>query len=194
MFEDDKQVPTIKLSVPKKELIFRNKDYRMVNKFRRKFFSELNDHIDDGLINTSEGLIEFKENVRRLLLEAIEKNEIFQVSKQRKKRRKIRNKKDPVTRGRLNRMMKWFVGKKIKTEYYYANSLGWEEERTYSGVVKSFNIIGQTENDYYPYTIEIIFHNNSMIQTIPRDAFFHGLGDIRWLNSGPVCSFKIKEI
>lgn len=194
MFEDDKQVPTVKLSVPKKELIFRNKDYRMVNKFRRKFFSKLNDHIDDGLINTSEGLIEFKEIVRNLLIEAIEKNEIFQVSKQRKKRRKIRNKKDPVTRGRLNRMMKWFVGKKVKTEYYYANSLGWEEERTYSGVVKSFNIIGQTENDYYPYTIEIIFHNNSMIQTIPRDGFFHGLGDIRWLNSGPVCSFKIKEI
>ena len=133
MFEDDKQVPTVKLSVPKKELIFRNKDYRMVNKFRRKFFSKLNDHIDDGLINTSEGLIEFKEIVRNLLIEAIEKNEIFQVSKQRKKRRKIRNKKDPVTRGRLNRMMKWFVGKKVKTEYYYANSLGWEEERTYSG-------------------------------------------------------------
>lgn len=97
-----------------------------------------------------------------------------------------------VTRGKLNRMFKYFRKKKVAIKYIYNNSLGGHMEREYSIEYDSFEIRGLNE-----YFHVILFDTNKNIlceQEFDVGWWFNGLGLLEMINSGPRCYFTIKSI
>lgn len=195
LFNDNEDTPTIEINIVQRRFQIKG-DYVLLKKYKEDFIDEFNELVNDKKSTTDWEIfaLEFKNKLKDVFKEYFNKGYI----KRKKKPQRfleIQNKNPeshPVTRGRINKMLKYFKGKNIKAKYEYNNSIGDHKTRRWNGVIKGFNIMGQTEEDYYPYRIEIVFEKNkSLQQIIPRDAWFNGLGKISWTNGGPSCYFEI---
>ena len=103
-------------------------------------------------------------------------------------------KKLQVTKGRLNRMCKYFLNKSVCIQYEYNNSLGHHYVDNYNGKYDKFKL--KCFSNSYENSGEVrFFKKNKIVFTFGIDCFecaeFYGLGRIEILNSGPYCYFSI---
>ena len=100
----------------------------------------------------------------------------------------------PLTKGRLNRMLKYFTKKKVRIYYEYNDSMGGHQECAWEGRYTSFTIKEHSYgNTHFKEWEVLIFKDESKIfeQDVDENAYFSGLGKIYWYNSGPTCHFEI---
>jgi len=103
---------------------------------------------------------------------------------------------DIVTRGRLNKMCKYFRGKAVHIEFEYNNSLGHSWIREADLVYDTFDIHEVRCGGFSEFTVTFKYKDKQVfLQEFPghSNAYFVGLGHITWLNSGPYCTFKIRK-
>ena len=97
-----------------------------------------------------------------------------------------------ISRGKLNRMLKYFKGKLASITFEYNNSLGHHNIRKYEGEYNNFRIdvsIFSYETIYY---FKLFLNDKIVFELdLPGHSEFHGLGKIRYINSGPSCYFEI---
>jgi hypothetical protein len=101
----------------------------------------------------------------------------------------------PISKGRLNRMLKYFEGKSVHVSFEYNNSLGHHNIIKFSGVYDQFTI--DTAEFTYDtiYAFKLFFKKELVFELdLPGHSEFHGLGKIRYINSGPSCylEFNLK--
>jgi len=102
-----------------------------------------------------------------------------------------------VTKGRLNKMCKYFRGKYVHIEFHYNNSMGHSLVRENDLVYDEFLIHDVCVSGFHEYTVSFKYKGNEVfLQEFPgsMDSCFVGLGNITWYNSGPDCRFKITKI
>ena len=99
-----------------------------------------------------------------------------------------------VTRGRINRMLKYFKNKQVSIRFEYENSLGHHWVRNYNGKYDHFKITEVDIGGMSEYNF-LLFKNGKCVfeQDFPPCSEFTGLGSIRYCNSGPYCLFSIKK-
>jgi hypothetical protein len=101
-----------------------------------------------------------------------------------------------ITRGRLNRMCKYFRDKRVAITYEYNNSLGTHCIRQHKGKYDKFRIEEMQFNSYSDTLYRLTFFKKENIvfeQEFMNQAEFVGVGLIRELNNGPYCWFEIKR-
>lgn len=98
----------------------------------------------------------------------------------------------PITRGRLNRMLKYFEGKNVNVSFEYNNSLGHHSVRKFSGVYDQFKI-DVAEFSYDTVFAFKLYYKKELVfeLDLPGHSQFHGLGKIRYINSGPSCYLEL---
>ena len=100
-----------------------------------------------------------------------------------------------ITRGKLNRMLKYFRNKKVEIGYEYNNSLGDPVVRRISA--KYDNFILTDKHSQYGSFYSITFQSKGkdiFYDEFHQGAYFTGVGRIEYCNSGPYCYFWIKFI
>ena len=106
--------------------------------------------------------------------------------------------KRQVTKKRLNKMCKYFRGKKVTICYEYNNSIGANCATTWTGEYDSYSIRSY-KCIYGSVNIETVFYCKELkafsfhIDSIDC-AEFTGVGKIKILNDGPYCYFSIKRV
>lgn len=102
----------------------------------------------------------------------------------------------PISKGRLNRMLKYFQGKNVHVLFEYNNSLGHHRVRKFDGIYDQFTIdIAEFSYDTI-YVFKLMYNKKDVVfeLDLPGNSQFHGLGKIRYNNSGPSCylEFNLK--
>jgi len=100
----------------------------------------------------------------------------------------------PITRGRLNRMLKWFRGKPIHIEFLYNSSTLGAKLREDDIEYNEFEIREVEVSGFTEFSVSLRMNGSEVFhQEFPghTDAKFYGLGHIAWVNGGPSCVFKI---
>lgn len=100
-----------------------------------------------------------------------------------------------ISKGRLNRMLKYFQCKNVHVQFEYNNSLGHHQIRNFKGIYDQF-IINVAEFTYETiYTFKLMYKKEIVFELdLPGHSEFHGLGKIRYINSGPSCYLEIIKI
>ena len=101
-----------------------------------------------------------------------------------------------VTRQRLRKMMK-FLSKKRKVKMTRIQECSvpgdmYNWTRAYEGKIASWDVKSVCADSGVPmeYRITVTFANQETMEDwIPSDAWFRGLCEILWSNSGPYCQF-----
>ncbi len=97
-----------------------------------------------------------------------------------------------ITKGKLNRMCKYFKGKQIDLRYEYNNSLGMYREYLYEGVYDKFHISEHDFSNCKNYDVKFYLKDKIVFEVgFDYYAEFTGIGKIRENNSGPYCYFSI---
>lgn len=98
---------------------------------------------------------------------------------------------EDLTRGRFNRMLKYFRRKRVSIRYEHNDSNGghrvWQKELTYD----RFEI--RTAGLYHQATL-YLGADPVWSQELDDSWYFTGLGKLEMRNSGPRCYFEIKKI
>ena len=94
-----------------------------------------------------------------------------------------------LTKGKLNRMLKYFRNKRISYRYEYNNSLGGHIIRQGCVTYDSFEIRGSR-----PYFHVVLTRGgvNVFEQEFDNDWYFTGVGKLEMINSGPRCHFQME--
>ena len=103
---------------------------------------------------------------------------------------------EQVSRGRLNRMCKYFKNKEVHMQFDYRNSLGNFWTHKIDTVYDDFKIHEIEVSGCPEFTVSFIYKGKEVfLQEFPgnSDAEFLGLGVIQWINDGPYCYFSIKQ-
>lgn len=98
----------------------------------------------------------------------------------------------PATRGRINKMFKYFRNKKVHVRYEYNNSIGWHRVIEKTLTYDSFNI--RPDGLGEDFNIELIKDGKVLFeQELGIYWEFTGLGKLEMCNSGPYCYFSIRR-
>lgn len=96
-----------------------------------------------------------------------------------------------ATKGRLNRMFKYFRGKSCRVDYEYNDSMGGHRRRGKPVTYDSFEI-----REIHGEFAVFLRRKGEVVWTQEFNRWwqFTGLGELRMSNSGPYCYFTIKKI
>lgn len=100
----------------------------------------------------------------------------------------------PVSRQRLRAMMKHLAKKKHSkiTAVFQCSIPQLDNERVYKGRIVEWNVKTLCNDGQVPleYQVYAKFANGlEMDEYVPADAWFNGLCNVTWNNSGPYCRF-----
>lgn len=99
-----------------------------------------------------------------------------------------------ITKGKLNRMFKYFRNKNVKICYEYNNSLGHHCKRNYKITYNRLTIEEVDLRYYKEYQVKLFFDDKCLFeQHFCDDWCFTGLGQMKYCNSGPYCYFTIHK-
>lgn len=84
----------------------------------------------------------------------------------------------------------------VKITYIYANSIGWFEKRSYTGIISSYAV---TSYEWADIQVDIFFSDGSKLhEYLNHETFFTESSPNRtalaFCNSGPYCQFIIERI
>jgi hypothetical protein len=98
---------------------------------------------------------------------------------------------DNATKGRINRMFKYFRNKRVRIRYEYNNSLGHHFIRKQTLKYDTFEIL--SDGEFYNV---ILYSNGTQVFEQDFNIYweFTGLGKMKLCNSGPYCYFVIKKL
>ena len=100
-----------------------------------------------------------------------------------------------ITQGKLNRMCKYFRDKKVKIRFEYANSIGDYLVRKITTRYDDFKLTAEHGAYGSFYTMHFKSNNKDVFyQDLNQDAYFTGVGKIKYCNSGPYCYFSIEIV
>lgn len=103
--------------------------------------------------------------------------------------------KNSISKGKLNRMCKYFKNKEVEIVFEYNNSLGCHHIRRYEGKYDSFIITEFEMSSYKEWEVKFLYHDNVVFEEhFSYWSEFTGLGEIEYNNSGPYCYFSIKFV
>ena len=94
------------------------------------------------------------------------------------------------TKGKLNRMFKYFRNKPVRITYEYNNSLGWHQIRRFLVKYDAFEIV-----DAYSVWTCRLTQDGKEVHVHEFDAayYFTGVGKLEFINSGPRCCYTIEH-
>ncbi len=99
---------------------------------------------------------------------------------------------EDATQGKVNRMFKYFRGKRISIRYEHNDSLGRHWVRESTVVYDRFKLdahLGKWDSNF---VVTLYAGNKELwIQELSSNWYFTGLGKLEMINSGPRCYFQI---
>lgn len=99
-----------------------------------------------------------------------------------------------VTRQRLRAMMKHLEkkGKVNLVKIFQCSVPDYNDERVYGGKIVEWSVKTVCYDGKVPYEYEVwarFADGSEMDESVPADAWFDGLCNVTWINSGPYCRF-----
>lgn len=102
------------------------------------------------------------------------------------------NPKQPMTRKRLRKMLKWFQDRSVHVRYEYRNSMGGYQLREITTTYDRFEI-----RSYSSLCHQLVMYKGQQVvfeQELEGNWDFIGLGMMEMINSGPRCYFSITNV